>query len=49
MGKPLEETVHLLQDVEAVGVWGNHDVGLCFEPGETVGPVKNLVSGTRFG
>jgi predicted phosphodiesterase len=23
MGKRIEETVHLLRDVEAVGVWGN--------------------------
>jgi hypothetical protein len=36
LGKRLEETICLLQDVEAVGVWGNHDVGLCFEPGEEV-------------
>jgi len=36
MGKQIEETVHLLQDVAAVGVWGNHDIGLCFHPGETV-------------
>jgi hypothetical protein len=36
MGKRLDETVHLLQDVEAVGVWGNHDFGLCFDPEETV-------------
>jgi hypothetical protein len=36
MGKRIDETVHLLQDVEAVGVWGNHDFGLCFDPDETV-------------
>ena len=35
-GKRIEETVSLLQDVQAVGVWGNHDVGLCFDPGEAV-------------
>jgi hypothetical protein len=35
-GKRLEETVYLLQQVQAVGVWGNHDVGLCFDPGEEV-------------
>jgi hypothetical protein len=34
MGKRLEETVSLLQQVQAVGVWGNHDVGLCFDPKE---------------
>jgi Calcineurin-like phosphoesterase superfamily domain len=31
MGKRIEETVRLLQQVEAVGVWGNHDFGLCFD------------------
>ena len=36
MGKRIEETVYLLQQFEAVGVWGNHDVGLCFDPGEEV-------------
>jgi Calcineurin-like phosphoesterase superfamily domain len=36
MGKRIEETIHLLQDVSAVGVWGNHDFGLCFDPSETV-------------
>jgi hypothetical protein len=36
MGKRMKETVSLLQQVEAVGVWGNHDVGLCFDPDEEV-------------
>jgi predicted phosphodiesterase len=31
-GKRIEETVRLLREVEAVGVWGNHDLGLCHEP-----------------
>jgi len=35
-GKNIEKTVRLLQDVAAVGVWGNHDVGLCFDPGKEV-------------
>jgi hypothetical protein len=35
-GKRMEETVGLLRQVEAVGVWGNHDVGLCFDPDEKV-------------
>src|SRR6516162_4378070 len=35
-GKRIEETVRLLRQVEAVGVWGNHDVGLCFDPDEKV-------------
>jgi hypothetical protein len=32
----MEETVSLLQQVQAVGVWGNHDIGLCFDPDEKV-------------
>jgi hypothetical protein len=36
LGKNLDETIGLLRDVGAVGVWGNHDFGLCFEPGETI-------------
>jgi hypothetical protein len=36
MGIRIEETVSLLQDVQAVGVWGNHDIGLCFDPDETI-------------
>jgi predicted phosphodiesterase len=38
MGKRMEETVALLQQVQAVGVWGNHDIGLCFDPDEKVWP-----------
>jgi hypothetical protein len=34
MGKQMEETVGLLRQVQAVGVWGNHDIGLCFDPDE---------------
>jgi hypothetical protein len=36
LGRRLEETVSLLQQIRAVGVWGNHDVGLCFDPSEAV-------------
>ena len=36
MGKRLEETVSLLRQIQAVGVWGNHDFGLCFDPSEWV-------------
>ena len=36
MGQRMEETVALLPQVEAVGVWGNHDVGLCFDPEDGV-------------
>jgi hypothetical protein len=32
--KRIEQTVGLLQQVQAVGVCGNHDVGLCFNPSE---------------
>jgi hypothetical protein len=35
-GKRIEQTVDSLQQVEAVGVWGNHDIGLCFDPSEAV-------------
>ena len=31
-GKHIAETVELLRQVDAVGVWGNHDLGLCHEP-----------------
>src|SRR5262249_25459325 len=36
MGERMEETVALLQQVQAVGVLGNHDIGLCFDPSEDV-------------
>src|SRR5262245_33561864 len=35
-GKRIEQTVRLLQQIEAVGVWGNHDIGLCFDPSDEV-------------
>jgi predicted phosphodiesterase len=35
-GKRLPETVALLAHAGAVGVWGNHDLGLCQEPNERV-------------
>ena len=31
-GQHLHETVKLLRDVNAVGVWGNHEIGLCLNP-----------------
>jgi predicted phosphodiesterase len=31
-GRRIEETVPLLREVQAVGVWGNHDLGLCDRP-----------------
>jgi hypothetical protein len=36
MGQRMEETVDLLRQVKAVGVWGNHDIGLCFDPDDKV-------------
>jgi hypothetical protein len=35
-GKRIEETVRLLREVDAVGVWRNHDLGLCHQPTEAV-------------
>src|SRR4051812_7811628 len=35
-GARLEETTRLLASVGAVGVWGNHDFGLSFEPRDDV-------------
>jgi hypothetical protein len=32
----VEATCRLLTDARAVGVWGNHDYGLCVEPDESV-------------
>jgi hypothetical protein len=35
-GRRIDETVALLREVAAVGVWGNHDFGLCCDPAEAV-------------
>lgn len=37
MGRRLEGTCPLLAEAQVVGVWGNHDFGLCFEPRPTGG------------
>jgi predicted phosphodiesterase len=42
-GQHLRETVALLRQVDAIGVWGNHDLGLCHEPDERV---RNKYPGT---
>lgn len=34
MGERIEETCRLLVEAGAVGVWGNHDFGICVEPTE---------------
>lgn len=31
-GQRIEETCRLLAEARAIGVWGNHDFGLCFDP-----------------
>jgi hypothetical protein len=36
MGRQIEETCRLLAAAQAVGVWGNHDFGLCFQPGDAI-------------
>lgn len=36
MGGRIEETCRLLAEAKAIGVWGNHDFGLCFEPDDHV-------------
>jgi hypothetical protein len=33
-GDRIEETCRLLADAGVIGVWGNHDFGLCYEPEE---------------
>jgi Calcineurin-like phosphoesterase superfamily domain len=35
-GKSIVETIDLLRQVQAVGVWGNHDFGLCVNPSDEV-------------
>jgi predicted phosphodiesterase len=52
MGQHLRETIRLLVEAGAVGVWGNHDLGLCHEPDERVkqryaGPVLDFMQTLR--
>lgn len=35
-GERIEETCRLLAEANAVGVWGNHDSGLCSDPSDNV-------------
>jgi Calcineurin-like phosphoesterase superfamily domain len=51
-GQQLHEAVALLAGAGAVGVWGNHDLGLCFEPEERVreryaGPIFDFMQTLR--
>jgi predicted phosphodiesterase len=41
-GRHLRETVALLTEAKVVGVWGNHDLGLCHEPEE---PIRERYAG----
>lgn len=34
MGQRIEETCRLLAEADAIGVWGNHDFGMCVDPSE---------------
>jgi len=36
MGERIEEICRLLAEAQAVGVWGNHDFGLCSDPSDDV-------------
>ena len=36
MGVQIEETCQLLADAKAIGVWGNHDFGMCFDPADDI-------------
>lgn len=51
-GRHIAETVALLKEAGAIGVWGNHDLGLCHEPEEHVraryaGPVLEYLQTLR--
>jgi predicted phosphodiesterase len=51
-GERLDETVRLLAEAGVIGVWGNHDLGLCHEPENGVrdhyaGPVLNYMQMLR--
>jgi len=46
-GERIEETCHLLAEAQAVGVWGNHDFGLCDNPSDIV-RAKYPASVTEF-
>jgi hypothetical protein len=51
-GRHLQQTVALLAGAGTVGVWGNHDLGLCHEPEEAIreryaGPVLDFMGTLR--
>ena len=35
-GEQVEETCQMLAEAKAVGVWGNHDYGLCVDPPDDI-------------
>jgi predicted phosphodiesterase len=52
MGRRLEQVVALLAEANVVGVWGNHELGLCHEPDERTralfaGPVLDFMQALR--
>ncbi|HYT89142.1 MAG TPA: metallophosphoesterase family protein [Gemmataceae bacterium] len=52
VGRRLTETVALLAQAGVVGVWGNHELGLCHEPDEHIrrtyaGPVLDYMATLR--
>ena len=36
MGDRIDESCRLLEEAGAIGVWGNHDFGLCHDPAEQI-------------
>ena len=36
MGERIEETCRLLAEANGIGVWGNHDYGLCVDPDDEI-------------
>ncbi len=36
LGEQIEETCRMLAEADAIGVWGNHDYGLCVDPDDEI-------------
>lgn len=52
MRRDLDETVELLVEAGAIGVWGNHEFGLAYQPAEDIrqsyaGPVLDFMTSLR--